>query len=243
MRFGAFALWLLMTGLLEGQTTTPRLCASAENCRPLCAAGDGAACARLGYLYGQGLGVAQSNETAALFSEQGCRLGAAFGCANLGSLLVDGDGVPRDVKRGGELLELACDKGRTFACRKLAELALKGRLAKNAPKEPARYERACRGGDSDACIRLGWTYEAGLIAKEGPQLVRADGLYDRACALGDARGCELKKTMVGRVLDRSGDFPTCNMSTKAPSFTGRVSALKPEDLCLETGLETEPHEE
>jgi TPR repeat protein len=95
-------------GLLSGCTRdTPQAA---------CKRGDARACASLGRLYEQGLGVPKDESQAATLFEEACTDGAAEGCVNLGWLYEDGRGVPKDERRAAALFERACRAGMSEAC-------------------------------------------------------------------------------------------------------------------------------
>jgi len=80
-----------------------------------------------------------------------CAARDPFGCGMVGRMLVD-SGRPADIERGRKVLETSCDELRGFVCRALALELESGSLG---AYDPARIkpllERACAGGDPDAC--------------------------------------------------------------------------------------------
>ncbi len=83
--------------------------------------------------------------------EETCRAKDTFGCGMLGRMLVD-SGRPDDVTRGESVLENSCDELRGFVCRALALELESGKLGEyGAARIEFLLDRACAGGDPDAC--------------------------------------------------------------------------------------------
>jgi TPR repeat protein len=54
------------------------------------------------------------------------------------------------------------------------------------------FEQACNADDTEGCFNLGLLYEKGLgVPKDA---ARAAGFFRKACAGGDAEGCQQSKT-------------------------------------------------
>jgi TPR repeat protein len=89
-----------------------------------CAGREPRACAYLGLIYTEGLGVPYRPEQQRIgvgFYRQACELGSAKGCWHLGLLLRAGVGVKADPVAAKRFLEKACRDGETVACSDLKE--------------------------------------------------------------------------------------------------------------------------
>ncbi|HLK36063.1 MAG TPA: tetratricopeptide repeat protein [Polyangiaceae bacterium] len=124
---------------------------------------------------------------------EACALDDGRACAYAGRLLIDGRGARRDVERGVGMLVRACDGGVVLACaagiRSLGDPAT-ARDVSGAVELRARLEieRACYGGQPDACYQAGLEFYSGRDSFPRDR-ARASGLYARGCDLGEARAC------------------------------------------------------
>ena len=111
-----------------------------------------------------------------------CQAGQAAACGNWGLMFEHGLGVPADPKRAAALYEEACDADDLQACVHLgvATLAEAGALGRLEPT----LRRACAKDLARGCT---------TVAESLPYEEDADieSLLQRACDLGDARGCRL----------------------------------------------------
>lgn len=149
------------------QTGVPHACRYYEpnDCLAQCGLGDGGSCNSLGYLFDVGYTIARDARKAQQFYEHACRLGHPKGCTNEALLALRAQ--PNEW-RAKQRLEISCDRGEARACRESAKLfpqdvpsvtgAFTEALAPTLPKAPsarkALLERACRGGDEQACRML-----------------------------------------------------------------------------------------
>lgn len=102
------------------------------------------------YLWGQSWEATVQTCARRLF-EATCAAKDSYGCGMLGRILVDG-GRPEEIERGRRVLESSCDELRGFACRALALELESGKLgAYERSRIKSLIDRACAGGDPDAC--------------------------------------------------------------------------------------------
>lgn len=84
-----------------------------------CSGRQPSACAYLGLIYTEGLGVPyrpEQQRIGAGFYRKACDLGSAKGCWHLGLLLRAGIGVKKDLAAANKILEKACRDGEEVAC-------------------------------------------------------------------------------------------------------------------------------
>lgn len=121
--------------------------------------------------------------------EASCELGTAEHCVGAGTMRRDGTGVDRDERKALALLERGCQLGwNGSGCVLAAELREKEGSAEMWGLALSMRERACKGGDTSACIRAAEIAERGEggLSKDP---VRATRLYRRACKE-KKEGCE-----------------------------------------------------
>ena len=164
---------------------------------PICSSAS--ECTRLGYE--QGRGSAEDNRQAAIYYEQGCKLGAARACANLGVMFENAQGVYKDNVKAAELYLQGCEGEDPVGCTYLGFLYEDGR---GVPKSPVKafelFRQGCQGGDNEGCTHLGMMYEDGKgVNQDYPQALRA---YSRGCQ-DHALGCQRLGLMYekGRGID------------------------------------------
>ncbi len=113
-----------------------------------------------------------------------CDKNIAESCTLLGSILAQGKGVPADPSAAAQAFERACDQGDMMACTGLGALLMAGAgVDKNEDRALSLFIRACDANRADACFRLGAVYtlqKQDALARE---------MFDKACQLGDQRGC------------------------------------------------------
>ncbi len=152
-------------------------------------------------------------------SQELCERGRAEGCMVRGWLYLGGRGEERDEARAKEYLGRACEGGSAVGCHNLAALygedakalslyekactlgankscAKAGLIHSNAGDESAAsgfWERACNGGNADACAFLARDFELGEGAKQDKN--KAKELYAKACQMGDGVSCERVKKL------------------------------------------------
>lgn len=127
-----------------------------------------------------------SKAKAADLYHRACDLGDAVGCWRDGAHLYDqGDKV-----EGLQRLNAACDAANARACHMLATLYFEG-LAPGSHYKDARgadyMKRACDANDAESCLYYGDFLEQGSgVAKDA---AAAKTYFQRACTMGDSRGC------------------------------------------------------
>ena len=126
----------------------------------------------------------------ALF-EKACAAGSAEAC-RLGRALAESPAVRAPP------LERACNTGTTEACHDLAALYL-GAGAAEAPKAERALVLSCNGKVAADCTALAGMVDQGQGGPRDPAQART--LYERACILGDARGCGAVEADDKRVAD------------------------------------------
>lgn len=117
--------------------------------------------------------------------ERRCNERDAVACNNLGAAYNDGDGVPKDVARARAIWTEGCDEGFATACFNLANLD----WGRDKKTWQAQMTRGCDLKGSLACVRLGEAHASGDLG--AIDHTRAAALFERACDLGRASGCEL----------------------------------------------------
>jgi TPR repeat protein len=145
-----------------------------------------------------------------------CAAGSATACRAFGARTALGQGLPRDDAKARELLERACALHDALACVDASKVrhdeTLEGwarrcregvgeacleagnvvrfgaDAASHSPVEGARfYERGCKLGVANACMRLAFHAGTGLaMPKDDARMV---ALYEKACRCGDDTGC------------------------------------------------------
>jgi TPR repeat protein len=88
----------------------------------VCNGGNATACARLGYMYISGQGVAIDSSRSAALDSKACDGGVSTGCSNLGSLYSVGNGVEKDTEKAKQLLSKGCSLGNQWGCDRLKKL-------------------------------------------------------------------------------------------------------------------------
>lgn len=155
-----------------------------------CAHGDPAGCSTLGVMTELGLGTIAKDEGRAFeLYDEACRGGNPQGCTHLGVALRHGRGAALDLGQARKVLTLACEELKHgLACTELGELeVVAGTSAPERLEGVGRMQISCVAGDGDACFRLGRAFALGIL---GPDPLRAEELYQTACQLGEAAGCD-----------------------------------------------------
>lgn len=155
-----------------------------------CAAGDGARCQDLGFLYSNAVFVEADLGRSAELYRRACELEAHL-CGNWGRLHEDGRGVPQDRAKALKLYLRACDADGEFsghACAMGAQLLLEPTNRTDAAQARALLEKACRtSGIPRPCANLGQML---LDGDGGPaDTARAIELLRRACDERDGFAC------------------------------------------------------
>jgi hypothetical protein len=121
----------------------------------LCEAGYAEACGRMGNVYRDGKGVAQSYAKAIELYEGACTAGAWDACGELAYLLRHGVGVGKDLERAFQLAEPACHHISGVSCYVLGELYLEGLgVEKHKDRAVDYLKQGCGAYSDKACIRL-----------------------------------------------------------------------------------------
>jgi TPR repeat protein len=125
-----------------------------------------------------------------------CEGGTGAACL-IGSMVDDARGRLDDAARAASYRS-ACAKGADEACGLLHRLIGEAR-ATLLPEDTRLLlpERGCAGGLADVCVDLGEGYEQGRY--EVVDLDAAERAFQRACSLGDTRGCEGLTRVKGRL--------------------------------------------
>ena len=131
-----------------------------------------------------------------LAAQASCQSGDIRACGALGRSLVRGARDMRDIERGLVLLEGACGRDDLAACAALGDWYRVQDDDRGHARASALLTRACDGQIGDGCRALG---ELALFRHDG---LGALLLFDKACDLGDAEGCE-KSGVFGRKAGRS----------------------------------------
>ncbi|MEQ1504055.1 MAG: tetratricopeptide repeat protein [Myxococcota bacterium] len=167
-------------------TTSPAESAPVEDPAPACAAGDGAACTRLGTQYARGEGHLADPYEAMRQYRRACELGDARGCMFEAEAYRLGNGVLPDPAKPPELYGRACELGAGLGCRSVGDLVVMGAVVGAAPgSADAWYTRGCDLGDGQSCT-------ARALAVERTHDTDASlALFARGCEGGHARACTL----------------------------------------------------
>jgi S1-C subfamily serine protease/TPR repeat protein len=122
--------------------------------------------------------------------ERGCALGQAEACTRAASYAERPGG--RDPAHLAALFRRGCSLGDARACLELAATELAASTPAEAEASGTLLLQACQRWEPEGCVRLAQLLESGVFAPRGP--LSSLALLDRACALGEARGCaELRR--------------------------------------------------
>jgi TPR repeat protein len=159
-----------------------------------CDAGDEESCRKLADAYREGIGVPQDAARARMLLERACERGQgrSLACTDLAGYYQEGVGVARDQVKAREIFERACDGQEFRACGLLGVIYTEGLGVPFAPPFQRigvdYFERACKGGHADSCWFLGSILRAGRGVRRDEARARAS--FQRACELGDSKGCD-----------------------------------------------------
>ncbi len=134
-----------------------------------CEAGVGAGCAGLGFMYDTGKGVAKDTSQAFRHYNTGCQKGSPRACVNLSITYNQGDGVAKNCDAAWKLMQRAVVE--------IKPTRAHGRARQGYAMHGVAqyYERGGNGGCSD------------LFPKDED---KARYYYQKACSLGEERGCQ-----------------------------------------------------
>lgn len=150
-----------------------------------CDAGSASACAKLGTLYREGIGIAVDECRAATLFEKSCTGGGAQGCVGLALMYEDGLCVEQDGGRAVALYEKACTGGAGMGCKSLGDLYQAGEgVARNPERALAYLRKACQLGVSAACNEIPFEVRFGLRGEADPVLGAASGAIDAELSKG-----------------------------------------------------------
>lgn len=120
--------------------------------RRACDGGNAHACINVGTALAKIEGEGRDTVTAAAIFKDACEKGNQEACTRLAGLYLVGDGVSLQPITASRLLNGACDRGNPTACLELGKAAQDRKDTKMAD---TLFEKACFGGDIEACARLG----------------------------------------------------------------------------------------
>ncbi len=115
-----------------------------------------------------------------------CNSGNEAVCVMIGSAYENGDSVKQDISKANIYYAKVknpfyyFDLGRSFYFAKNATLT-------EYKRARSLFKKACDGGDTKGCVKLGFMYENGTGVKQDN--FKAVELYKKACNAGNARGC------------------------------------------------------
>ena len=153
---------------------------AAQYVEKACAAGDPVGCVAVAYLYAEGAGGTKNVARAKELFEKGCEDNDGDACAGLAWLFA----TEKDFVRSSAFYAKACSGGSVFGCSSLGYAYQVGRgVPVDRDRAQELLDKACDGGDVYGCIEVAKCYT-------GKKDVAAALLrYERACAIGDAKGC------------------------------------------------------
>lgn len=158
-------------------------------CEPACGRGDMSACEIAGIGYLQGVAVTRDLGRARIMLERSCEAGHALACSNYAKMAQDNQGVTLPPERQLSLLRRGCEEADNNACYRVG----KALMAIDNPNEHVlrearlRFEKACDGGEKDACFVLGLAAKTGRFGAR--DVVKASRLLTAACNDDNATAC------------------------------------------------------
>jgi len=158
-----------------------------------CQRGDPRACAALGSMYADGVGVPRDDARAFELLVGACREGDVVGWVNLGTLYSRPSAAIRDDDLAAAIFGRACAEGVPLACANLGALVAQGRGAvQDEERARALFARSCTDGSPQGCFNLAARLE---FVRTPESDARAAELYQRSCDLGWGLGCERLATL------------------------------------------------
>ncbi|MGA4607474.1 tetratricopeptide repeat protein [Pseudoalteromonas maricaloris] len=173
--------------LEQSPELTPEIQALIEKAQ----SGDADVQCNLGFMYGNGQGVAQSDEKAVEYYQLAAEQGDVDAQCNLGVMYEQGKGVAQSDKKAVEYYQLAAEQGDALGQFNLGVMYSQGKgVAQSDEKAVEYYQLAAEQGDADAQCNLGVMYELGKgVAQSDKKAVK---YYQLAAAQGDANAqCNL----------------------------------------------------
>ena len=145
----------LAFALVSGDGIAQDVVAAGRLLEKSCAAADVMACAKLGSMLRTGEVVPKDVTRAETLLRDACGKKSSWGCGELAGLLIE-RGTPEDLRDASTLLAGACENDAPSFCATLASLL---ELGQGVPRDSARaaalYRRACDGGYTPACAKVG----------------------------------------------------------------------------------------
>jgi TPR repeat protein len=155
--------------------------------RRLADTGNADAMARLGRMYGTGIGVARNDTEAVAWYRKGSAAGNVQATIALAVALIDGRGVGKDTQEGVRLLRAGADKGSHEALYRLGIVLAEGKVAAKDSAEAMRlFTRAAEAGHVPSMLELALLYNNGEGGTADP--AKAAQWYKRAADLGSTAG-------------------------------------------------------
>lgn len=174
--------------LEETPLTAGNAAAAVRPSEKACASGYADACAWLGRLYRDGVGVKRDFARARTIFAQGCYRASAAACDNLAYLHWEGKGGAVDQRQALQYIRLACDMNVSHSCGSLGAFLFYAKPPlRNDVEARAMLARECDKDNALACNNLGFLIDAGRGGRR--DLPTAVSLFRRACDLGEAFGC------------------------------------------------------
>ena len=139
----------------------------------------------LGYIYYNGLGVAQNYQKAIYYTEQAAQQGHSGAQYNLGYIYYKGLGVEQNYQKAKEYYEQAAQQGHPEAQYNLGYIYYNGLgVAQNYQKAIYYTEQAAQQGHSGAQYNLGYIYYNGIGVAQNYQ--KAKEYFKQAAQQGEA---------------------------------------------------------
>ena len=118
-----------------------------------------------------------------------CEIEPATGCVSLGRIYAEEAGGHLDSRLAAEAFEKACNAGQLEGCHEAGNIWVLVRpdIERDFDKGYTLHERACRGGITKSCTRLGVMHDNGDGRESDPK--KANILFEQACDAGELVAC------------------------------------------------------
>ncbi len=159
-----------------------------------CDADLGRGCLYLGFLHSQDAVPNASDAVAIERLRQACDLREGAGCTQLAIHLAQGIGVEPDPRQAFALFRDGCGLDDGLGCPNAGLMLLRSLPFEDGGRESGPFfARGCARDQAESCVRLAEIYAAGrgVPAVAGA----ASSLAARACEVGAASGCALKRSL------------------------------------------------
>ncbi|MBI1263911.1 MAG: hypothetical protein GC187_04170 [Alphaproteobacteria bacterium] len=159
-----------------------------------CQAGSAASCLQLAMMLADGEGGPAEPERARTMLSQACTAGGpgVGACHRVGLMRLNGEGGAADLPGARAAFNAACEADEPHACYDYAAMMIRGQGGARDPVDAlVPLQKACDWDHPAGCYMLG------LVTRESYGSLRIDVIrtaFQRACALGDARGCDAPLT-------------------------------------------------